>query len=77
MKSEITEPAPKPSSYPCLKRIKKEEASSGDLFVVLFSAPRVGAVVAGQGKAYPIGDHSVEWAAECFEDFHGEVTLSN
>jgi len=43
--------------------------------VVLFTAPRIGTVVAGDYS--PIGHHSDGWNFGSFKDFTGTVTLEN
>ena len=42
--------------------------------VVLFSAPRRGAVVSESG-GWTLGDHSAIWTMSEFKDFHGSITI--
>ena len=47
--------------YPCLRRARVTASSSGD-FVVLFSSPKEGTVVAaGPRSPWALGVHSANW----------------
>ena len=43
--------------------------------LVLFTSAGVGTVL--KGVDHTIGYHSSDFDSECFEDFEGEITLSN
>ena len=44
--------------------------------IVLFSAPEKGTCVR-ENSTYKIGYHASDWFMDCFQDFHGEITLKN
>lgn len=60
----------KKPSYPRLMKVKNGTA------VMLFGEFGVGICIIG-GDFNPVGDWSSGWSMEEFEDFDGEVTLSN
>ena len=60
----------KKSFYPRLLKIKNDTA------VVLFGEFGAGVCIIA-GECNPIGDWSSGWSMEVFEDFAGEVILSN
>lgn len=45
--------------------------------IVLFYTKYCGVCLQNGGTNTPIGQYSTGWAMEFFEDFEGEVTLSN
>jgi hypothetical protein len=45
--------------------------------IVLFYQEHCGTCLRSLGSDTPIGSHSRDWDMEYFEDFYGEVTLSN
>ena len=56
--------------YPCLMMSKQT------LAVVLFVSPSIGTTVS-EGLGSCLGYHTSSWDMNCFEHFHGTVTLSN
>ena len=45
--------------------------------IALFSNPSEGTIIHSKGKLYPVGFHSQSLGSSDFEDFEGEITLSN
>jgi len=45
--------------------------------IALFSSPTEGTVIHSKGKHYPVGFHSQSFGSSYFEDFEGEIALSN
>jgi hypothetical protein len=59
--------------YPFLGKSKKHLG-----FIVFFTSQYEGTVLSpGNNEWHEIGYYSAEWDMECFEKFHGEITLSN
>ena len=45
--------------------------------IALFSSPTEGTVIHSKGKLYLVGSQSQSFVSRYFEDFEGEITLSN
>lgn len=70
MKSRVTLRSSLPKPFPKLMK------STIDEQIVLFSTPRSGVVVSTKDINF-VGRHYNMWVMDHFEDFDGEVTLSN
>jgi hypothetical protein len=68
MKSVIHE-STTPAKYPKLRKC-------GNL-IVLFISPLCGTVVFSDQSEYSVGYYNDSWEASLFDDFSGEVTLSD
>ena len=45
--------------------------------IALFSSPTEGTIIHSKDKHYPVGFHSQRFVSSYFEDFEGEIALSN
>ena len=45
--------------------------------LVLFTAPTEGTIIHSKDNYHPLGFHSQKFESGYFEDFEGEITLSN
>ena len=48
-----------------------------NLTIALFSSPTEGTIIHSKDKHYPVGFHSQSLGSSYFEDFEGEIALSN
>lgn len=69
MKTTAKENTVTPDEYPCLKK-------ANDGRIVLFCAPKMGAVVHIENTGY-LGHQSECWNEDNFTLWHGSVTLEN
>ena len=60
-------------TFPRLMRYKTADID----FIVLFTSKEVGIVIQKNSSDYDIGYHRNDWYMPDFEDYDGEVVLSN
>lgn len=68
---------PKKIDFPKLMKCKVEDSDLRQRLIVLFNAPETGVVIEPCRGVYATGYWSSIWDMNSFEDFDGEITISN